>query len=79
MSLRTRAVRDDALRERTGATHAEIDSQYYTANDFYVGGLIQVFNHVFVMQDADEYVLKHMEARPDEFPVSDVSIELANG
>lgn len=73
MSMRTRTMRAEASRERTSATHEEINAEYYTANDFYIGGLIQVFNHVFVLQDADEFVLKHMEARPDEFPVSDVS------
>jgi hypothetical protein len=26
-----------------------------------------------IFQEADEFVLKHMEARPEEFPVSDVS------
>jgi hypothetical protein len=74
MSTMTRAARtQEVALNRTSATHEEIEAEYYTARDFYVGAIIQIFKHVFVLQEADEFVLKHMEARPEEFPVSDVS------
>eukprot|EP00026_Physarum_polycephalum_P017203 Phypoly_transcript_18355.p1 GENE.Phypoly_transcript_18355~~Phypoly_transcript_18355.p1 ORF type:complete len:158 (+),score=32.61 Phypoly_transcript_18355:1-474(+) len=73
MSTMTRAARTQELAlNRTSATHEEIEAEYYTARDFYVGAVIQIFNHVFILQEADEFVLKHMEARPEEFPVSDI-------
>lgn len=44
------------------------DPVYYTKKDFTIGAVIEVFKHRFVITDADQYVLKHMEAREDEFP-----------
>lgn len=43
------------------------DPVFYTAQDLLLGETIQIFKHKFVIRDADEYVLKYMEARPDEF------------
>ena len=40
---------------------------FYTAQDLLIGETIEVFKHKFIIKDADEYVLKYMEARPDEF------------
>lgn len=40
---------------------------YYTAQDLSIGAVIEIFKHRFVIANADEYVLKHMEARPNEF------------
>ena len=40
---------------------------FYTPQDLAVGACIDVFNHKFVITDTDRYVLKYMEARPDEF------------
>lgn len=40
---------------------------FYTAQDLYLGATIEVFKHKFVITDADEYVLKYMEARSDQF------------
>lgn len=40
---------------------------FYTAQDITLGAVIEVFKHKFLIVDADEYVLKYMEARPDEF------------
>ena len=33
---------------------------------------MEVFKHKFIITDADEYVLKYMEARASEFPVDTI-------
>ena len=40
---------------------------YYTAADLLHGATIEVFKHKFVITDADEYVCKYMEVKPEEF------------
>lgn len=47
---------------------------YYKASDFYVGGVIECYGHRFVLHDADEYAFNHMEAKPDEFPKSNLDV-----
>lgn len=41
---------------------------FYQPQDFAIGSVIEVFKHSFIITDADEYVLKYMKARADEFP-----------
>ena len=41
--------------------------EYYKPQDFSVGCKIEVFKHQFIITGADEYVVKYMEARPNEF------------
>uniref|UniRef100_A0A5F8HAC8 EF-hand domain containing 1 n=1 Tax=Monodelphis domestica TaxID=13616 RepID=A0A5F8HAC8_MONDO len=41
---------------------------YYGPGDFYIGALIEVFGHRFIIQDADEYVLKYLECHADDYP-----------
>ena len=41
--------------------------EFYTARDLLIGETVEIFKHRFVISDADEYVLKYMEARPEEF------------
>ncbi|XP_044529319.1 EF-hand domain-containing protein 1 [Gracilinanus agilis] len=41
---------------------------YYGPGDFYIGALIEVFGHRFIIQDADEYVLKYLECNADHYP-----------
>ena len=38
---------------------------YYRPGDFAIGAKVEVFKHVFVIQNADLYVLKYMENRPE--------------
>ncbi len=45
---------------------------FYTPQDFAIGATIHVFKHKFVITDADECVLKYMEARADQFPVATI-------
>ncbi|XP_046865042.1 EF-hand domain-containing protein 1-like [Xenia sp. Carnegie-2017] len=42
--------------------------EFYSPGDFYIGAKIHVFKHRFIITDADEYVLKYLEANSDEFP-----------
>ena len=37
--------------------------------DFVIGGSIDVLCRRFIITDADDYVLKHMESNPEQFPV----------
>lgn len=41
---------------------------YYTPEDFFIGAKINVFNHRFVITEADLFVLKYVEANQDKFP-----------
>lgn len=40
---------------------------FYGPDDMYIGSVIYVFNHRFVITNADEYVLKYMEDHPQQF------------
>lgn len=42
--------------------------EFYSPGDFYIGAKIHVFKHRFIITDADEYVLKYLEANSDEYP-----------
>uniref|UniRef100_A0A8C5MN70 EF-hand domain containing 1 n=1 Tax=Leptobrachium leishanense TaxID=445787 RepID=A0A8C5MN70_9ANUR len=41
---------------------------YYGPADFAIGAVVEVFNHRFVLTDADEYVLNSLEAHADVYP-----------
>ena len=45
---------------------------FYRPQDFAIGATVEVFKHKFIITDADEYVLKYMEARASEFPVETI-------
>ncbi len=40
---------------------------FFGPHDFIMGAVIDIFKHKFIITGADKYVLKYMEARPDEF------------
>ncbi|XP_051008912.1 EF-hand domain-containing protein 1 [Acomys russatus] len=40
---------------------------YYAPSDFYIGAVIEVFSHRFVILDTDEYVLKYMESNASQY------------
>uniref|UniRef100_A0A8C5Y6Z2 EF-hand domain-containing protein 1 n=1 Tax=Microcebus murinus TaxID=30608 RepID=A0A8C5Y6Z2_MICMU len=40
---------------------------YYDPSDFYIGAVIEVFGHRFVILDTDEYVLKYMESNAAQY------------
>ena len=41
---------------------------YYGPQDFYIGAVINIFNHRFRLVGADLYVLRFAEEHPDQFP-----------
>ncbi|KAH9283174.1 EF-hand domain-containing protein 1 [Echinococcus granulosus] len=43
---------------------------YYGPKDFFIGSIIDAFGTRFLITDADEYVVKFMEAHQDQFPES---------
>ncbi|XP_036623803.1 EF-hand domain-containing protein 1 [Trichosurus vulpecula] len=45
---------------------------FYGPGDFYIGALIEVFGHRFIIQDADEYVLKFLESHAKDYPASTI-------
>ncbi|XP_036023862.1 EF-hand domain-containing protein 1 isoform X2 [Onychomys torridus] len=40
---------------------------YYGPSDFFIGAVIEVFGHRFVILDTDEYVLKYMESNASQY------------
>lgn len=42
--------------------------EYYHPRDFAMGTVVDIFKHKFVITGADEYAIKYMEERPDEYP-----------
>lgn len=40
---------------------------FYGPDDMFIGSVIQIFSHRFVITNADEYVLKYMEEHPQQF------------
>lgn len=51
-------------------------SEYYTANDLYVGAVINIFNHMMELTETDEFTLRYMEGRPQEFELSNYEVVL---
>jgi hypothetical protein len=47
-------------------------SEYYKAQDLYVGATANFNDHIFVIVDADEYAMAYMENHTGEFPVADL-------
>ena len=41
---------------------------FYGPQDFYIGAVVDIFKHRFVIVSADEYVLKYMEDHKSQFP-----------
>lgn len=40
---------------------------FYGPDDMHIGSVIEIFNHRFVITNADEYVLKYMDEHPGQF------------
>ena len=62
--------------ERTRAVKpgSKVDNpDFYTPADFKIGSTVEVFKHRFVIQDADEYVLKYLEAHAREYPIDTIN------
>ncbi|XP_033109623.1 EF-hand domain-containing protein 1-like [Anneissia japonica] len=51
------------------------NAQFYGPQDLYIGATVVVFNHRFVITDADDYVLLYLEAHQQDFPGVQKTIE----
>ncbi|XP_029415592.1 EF-hand domain-containing protein 1 isoform X2 [Nannospalax galili] len=40
---------------------------YYGPSDFYIGAVVEVFGHRFIILDTDEYVIKYMQSNADQY------------
>ncbi|NXI43529.1 EFHC2 protein, partial [Galbula dea] len=51
-------------------------SEYFKAQDLFVGARVCFHGHNFLLVDADEYTLNYMEKHANEFPVANISVIL---
>jgi len=61
--------------ERTRIAKPDCDPQnpiYYGIGDFAIGATIVVLKHRFEIINADEYVLKYLEANPEKYPAATI-------
>ncbi|XP_066215306.1 EF-hand domain-containing protein 1 [Saccopteryx leptura] len=48
--------------------HSSVENPiYYGPSDFFIGAVIEVFGHRFIILDTDEYVLKYMESNAAQY------------
>ena len=45
---------------------------FYGPQDFYIGAVVEVFKHRFIITDADEFVVKYMKEHRGQFPESTI-------
>ncbi|KAJ8030955.1 EF-hand domain-containing family member C2 [Holothuria leucospilota] len=48
-------------------------SEYFTAQDLYVGSRVNFHGHFFILIDADEYAFRYMEKHANEFDMAHIS------
>ncbi|KAM4045618.1 EF-hand domain-containing family member C2 isoform 1-T1 [Anomaloglossus baeobatrachus] len=48
-------------------------SEYFKAEDLFVGSRVNFNGHKFILVDADEYVFRYMEKNVQEFPMADIA------
>nr|XP_030138939.3 EF-hand domain-containing family member C2 [Taeniopygia guttata] len=51
-------------------------SEYYNAQDLFVGARVCFHGHNFLLVDADEYTFNYMEKNANEFPMADICVIL---
>ncbi|KAH1186802.1 EF-hand domain-containing family member C2 isoform X1 [Mauremys mutica] len=51
-------------------------SEYFKAQDLFVGAKVCFHGHNFLLVDADEYAFNYMEKHADEFPMANISLIL---
>ncbi|XP_038628636.1 EF-hand domain-containing protein 1 isoform X2 [Tachyglossus aculeatus] len=44
------------------------DPSYYEPGDLFIGAVVEIFGHRFIIIDADEYVLKYLESKAGLYP-----------
>ncbi|XP_062861743.1 EF-hand domain-containing family member C2 [Trichomycterus rosablanca] len=52
-------------------------SEYYKAQDMYVGATLNINNQFFQLMDADEYAVNYMEQHAEEFPRANIGTILS--
>lgn len=61
-------------RTRVTKPGSQVDSpDFYTPADFRIGAVIEVFNHRFIITDADEYVLTYLESHASNIPLETIN------
>ncbi|KAM4797250.1 EF-hand domain-containing family member C2 [Rhinophrynus dorsalis] len=48
-------------------------SEYFKAEDLFVGARVNFHGHKFILVDADEYVFNYMEKNVNQFPMADIT------
>jgi Ca2+-binding EF-hand superfamily protein len=48
-------------------------SEYYHAKDLFVGAEVTFNDHIFIIENADEYAMQYMESRGNEFDKADIN------
>lgn len=62
-------------RTRVAKPGSTVESpSFYGPQDFYIGAVIDIFKHRFIITNADAYVLKFMEDHRDQFPGELISL-----
>lgn len=57
----------ETLVKKPGQEMNQNDPLYYTPEDFFIGAKINIFNHRFIIEDADLFVYKYIQANSDKF------------
>ena len=61
-------------RTRVSKPGSSVDNpEFYHPNDFSIGAPVVVFNHNFVITDADTYVVKYMEQHSADFATETIN------
>ncbi|KAF6113575.1 EF-hand domain containing 1 [Phyllostomus discolor] len=48
--------------------HSSVENPiYYSPGDFFIGAMIEVFGHRFIIRDIDDYALKYMESNAAQY------------
>ena len=55
----------DRIKKPDQPAYSTQTSQYYQANDLYVGAVVEFHKHRFILLDADEYAYNYMERHPE--------------
>jgi Ca2+-binding EF-hand superfamily protein len=53
-----------------------VQSTYYTAQDLFIGAVVQFNRHKFILINADEFAIRYMEKHAQDFPFSNWQLVL---
>ena len=72
--LRNSGILGGKFMEKMRCKNPANNNEYYLASDFYIGATVTLQKHQFVILEADEYALKHMESNKESFPAANPQI-----